>query len=176
MKPSRQSSVRRAKYAGRHTFSIDANTDDLQDYIASLGASVQEAIRPAAQAAAEVLYQAVRRNVQALGKHTGNLYNSIYQAYSEDKSGPGVATYHVSWRTAKTGAPRAPHGHLVEFGHIQKYKVYLGKDGRWYTNKKAPLATPVQVPARPFIRPAAAYFPQAIEAAKKKIFEAVDAA
>lgn len=174
-KPSRRASVRQAKYAGRHTLTIDADTSELDELIASMKENVQAALRPAAQAAAEVLYQAVRQNVAALGSKTGNLYASIYQAYSESKSGPDHATYHVSWRTSKDGLPRAPHGHLVEYGHIQKYKVYLGKDGHWYTNKKAPLPTPVQVAARPFVRPAAARFPDAVEAATKKFLEVIDA-
>jgi hypothetical protein len=135
-------------------------------------ADLQEAARPAAQAMAQVLYEAVRTNVSALGSKTGNLYASIYQAFSPENSGPGKATYHISWRTGGSGV-RAPHGHLVEFGHIQKYKVYLGKDGNWYTNKKAPLASPVQVAARPFIRPASAKFPEAIEAGTAVLLAAI---
>ena len=27
----------------------------------------------------------------------------------------------------------APDGQLVEFGHIQSFKVYVGSDGKWYT-------------------------------------------
>lgn len=164
--------MRRSAPTGRNTFTMKADTAGLDAFIDGLNADLQEAARPAAQAAAEVLYQAVRTNVSALGRKTGNLYNSIYQKYVEEKSGQGKATYHVSWRTSGSGV-RAPHGGLVEFGHIQKYKVYLGKDGNWYTNKKAPLATPVQVAARPFIRPAVALFPQAEEAAKAKLLEAL---
>lgn len=199
MKPSRQSAVRRAKYSGKRTFNIEADTSDLQDYIASLDASVEQAIRPAAQAAAEVLYRAAVQNVAKLGAVTGNLRESIYQAFSEEHSvkveaGYASATYHISWN-----AKVAPHGHLIEHGHLQRYAVHLGADGKWYTLKrpesrgkkkpgrKASQAVkdayyvlrqggPVQVPARPFVRAAAAFFPQAIEAAKQKIFEAVDAA
>lgn len=129
--------------------------------------------RPAAQAGAEVLYRAVLQNVNALGRKTGNLAASIYQAFSENNStettaGYSLATYHVSWNARK-----APHGHLVEFGHIQKYKVYLGKDGNWYTNKKAPLPVPVHVAARPFIRPAMALFPQARQAMVERLLQGV---
>jgi hypothetical protein len=59
----------------------------------------------------------------------------------------------------------------VEFGYIRKYKVYLGSDGQWYTNKKAPLPEPVQVAAKPFIRPASAKYPEAVAAAKAKLLE-----
>lgn len=170
MKPSRMAVNRN----GKQTFTINADASDLDAFIDSLDADLQEAARPAAQAAAEVLYQAVRQNVSALGQKTGNLYGSIYQAFSPENSGLGRATYHVSWRTSGGGV-RAPHGHLIEYGHIQKYKAYLGKDGHWYTNKKAPLPAPVQIAARPFIRPAAALFPQAYEAAKAKLLEALGA-
>lgn len=129
--------------------------------------------RPAAQAGAELLYRAVLQNVNALGRKTGNLAASIYQAFSEENSaetasGYARATYHVSWN-----AKKAPHGHLVEFGHIQKFKVYLGRDGRWYTNKKAPLPAPVQVAAKPFVRPARALFPQARAAMVARLLQGV---
>jgi hypothetical protein len=132
-----------------------------------------ENARPAAQAGIDVLYQAALRNVNALGRKTGNLASSIYQVFSRSNSQQGGAgylraTYHVSWNHRK-----APHGHLVEYGHIQKYKVYLGKDGKWYTNKKAPLPTPVQVAARPFIRPAAAEFPRAEAAMRERLLQGV---
>jgi hypothetical protein len=180
MKPSRQSAVRRAKYAGKNTFSIYVNAD-IDDLIDGMSADLLNAVRPAAQAAAQVLYEAVLTNVDAIGSVTGNLRGSIYQSFSEEQSvqaaGGGYlkASYHVSWRTAKgTGLPRAPHGHLVEFGHIQKYKVYLGRDGHWYTNKKAPLPTPIQVAARPFIRPASARAAEAADAAQRVLLAAVN--
>ena len=112
-----------------------------------------EAARPAAQAGAQVLYDEVRRNVARIKRKTGNLASSIYQAYSKDNSTPGGrATYHVSWN-----AKKAPHGHLVEFGHLQRYEViYDAKTRRLFTDKSKPLATPRQVAARPFIRPALA--------------------
>lgn len=90
--------------------SLDALMEDLGD-------SAEAAARPAAQAAAQVLYDAVVRNVAQLGRSTGKLSSSIYQVYSEDHSGPGRATYHISWNHRK-----APHGHLVEFGYIQRYR------------------------------------------------------
>lgn len=173
MKPSRQSSVRRAKYAGKNTFSIYANLPDIEAMFDEITEDIQNAARPAAQAMAQVLYEAVRVNVAALGRKTGNLYESIYQAYSPENSGPGKATYHISWRTGGSGV-RAPHGHLIEFGHIQKYKAYIGKDGNWYTNKNAPLPTPVQIAARPFIRPASAHFPEAVAAGEKVLLAAAN--
>ncbi|WP_368655392.1 HK97 gp10 family phage protein [Castellaniella ginsengisoli] len=79
------------------------------------------------------------------------LAESIYLAYSESRSVPeaGIATYSVSWNSK-----RAPHGHLVEFGHWQPYRVYQDKDGRWWTDKGSPLSAPKWISAKPFLRPA----------------------
>lgn len=160
--------------------------------IADKRQKVESAVRPAAQAGTQVIYDAVKANVAAIGTKTGNLSRSIYQAFSPEQSGSGKATYHISWN-----AKKAPHGHLVEFGHIQRYKVYVGKDGKWYTavrpsmakkprpSRRAPqavkdayyvpLPSPRQVAARPFIRPAFYKQGEAIAAATKVFFEIVGA-
>lgn len=123
----------------------------------TLVADAEAAARPAAQAGAQVLYEAVLRNVNGIKRHTGNLQRSIYQAYSQDNSGPGKATYHVSWNHKK-----APHGHLVEWGHLQRYAVFIDeRTGRWVTDTDRKLPTPKLVAARPFVRPAMAQAPQA---------------
>lgn len=121
-----------------------------------------EAARPAAQAAAQVLYDEVKRNVSRLKRHTGNLDRGIYQAFSRDNSSAGRATYHVSWN-----AKKAPHGHLLEFGHLQRYEISFDpKTKRFTTHKDRPLPAPKQVAARPFVRPALSRASQALEAAK----------
>ena len=125
------------------------------------------AARPAAQAAAQVLYDEVKRNVARLKRHTGNLDRSIYQAYSKDNSSSHRATYHVSWNARK-----APHGHLVEYGHLQRYEVSFDKaTGRFVTHKDRPLPAPRQVAARPFIRPAMARFSAAMDAARARYLQ-----
>jgi hypothetical protein len=151
---------------------------DLQE----MSENIQEAARPAAQAAAQVLYDEVRKNVSQIPRKTGNLMSSIYQAYSQANSGPGVATYHVSWNPR-----RAPHAYLVEHGHIQRYVTYMGRDGNFYTairpemrgkpkprrgasqaEKDAyyvPLPAPKQVPAVAYFRRAASAIPRAEQAA-----------
>lgn len=124
----------------------------------------QEAARPAAQAGAQVLYDAVVQNVQGIKVHTGNLRRSIYQAYSKDNSGDGRAQYHISWN-----AKKAPHGHLVEWGHLQRYEVSFDPvTRRFITHKDRPLPVPKQVAARPFVRPAVAKMPQAQEAMRQR--------
>jgi Bacteriophage HK97-gp10, putative tail-component len=151
------------------SLTISADTAALEGFLDDLGDAAEQAVRPAAQAAAQVLYHAVKRNVASIGRVTGNLDRSIYQVYSEDQSSEGVATYHVSWNHVK-----APHGWLVENGHIQEFRVYLGKDGRLYTDKRHPLPEPKHVGAKPFVRPAQAQFPQALDAAEAELLKRIN--
>lgn len=150
------------------TFAIKVDTSGIDALLGQLGSDVDEAVRPAAQAGAQVLYDAVKQNVRALGRKTGNLDKAIYQVYSKALSNETKATYQVSWN-----AKKAPHGHLVESGYIQKFKVYMGKNGVWYTNKKAPLAQPRQVGARAFVRGAAAQFPRALDAIEAELLRRI---
>lgn len=155
-----------------------------------MGDRAEAAARPAAQAASQVLYDEVKRNVAAIPHKTGKLDSSIYQVYSQANSGEGRATYHISWNHRK-----APHGHLVEFGHVQRYVSYIGSDGNWYTAKRAgtagmrkpgrgasqaakdayyvPLATPKQVRAEAFVRRAQVKFPQAEAAAADALYREI---
>lgn len=137
---------------------------DLSGLDAQLDADAEvceEAARPAAQAAIQVFYDEIRANVAKIKRQTGNLASSIYQVYSKDNSGQGYATYQASWNARK-----APHGHLVEFGHLQRYEVtYDPATKRFTTHKDRPLAAPKQVAARPFVRPAFAKAQEALDAA-----------
>lgn len=174
------------------SMTISVDTASLNSLLDGLVGDVEEAVRPAAQAAAEVLYQEVKRNVATLGKVTGNLDRSIYQVYSQDNSGPARATYQVSWNQNK-----APHGGLVEFGYIQRYATYLGKNGNFYTavrpeargkpkpRRRASQAEkdayyvpraggPVQIAARSFVRKAADKFPQALNAAEAELLKRIN--
>lgn len=160
--------------------SVDmASLDAMLD---AMGDRAEAAARPAAQAASQVLYDEVKRNVSVIPRKSGKLDSAIYQVYSQSNSGEGRATYHVSWNVRK-----APHGHLVEFGHVQRYASYIGKDGNWYTAKRPDargkrkprrgasqaekdayyitLPAPKQVPAVAFVRRAQVKFPQALAAA-----------
>jgi HK97 gp10 family phage protein len=167
------------------SFSLDVDIDDLLSSVGAMQERAEAAARPAAQAAAQVLYDAVQANVARIKKHTGNLDRSIYQAYSIDNSGPGRATYHISWN-----AKKAPHGHLVEYGHMQRYVYYQddagnirpmvrpGKEGTPKPKQRASQAVkdayyvpleggPRLVAARPFIRPAVAKMNEAMDEAKR---------
>lgn len=77
----------------------------------------------------------------------GTLKASIYLAY-KDRSTQMEPVYSVTWNSA-----HAPHGHLVEFGHWQPYKVYKGTNGEWYTSNVL-RDSPKWIAAEPFLRPA----------------------
>lgn len=80
----------------------------------------------------------------------GTLRDAIYLAYSQNRSAPqiGMAVYSVTWNARK-----APHGHLVEFGHMGTNMLVKGKNGK-YVPTNAKLLKPVRVSAKPFLRPA----------------------
>lgn len=122
--------------------------------------AAQTAIRPAAQAAAQIFYDEMRLRVPKSDKghwfhgtsfkktgqkywiEPGTLRDSIYQKYSEDNSGPNRATYHIAWNHKK-----APYGFMVERG----------------TSRAA---------AKPFLRPTYdARYNDAFKAAQAKLVE-----
>ena len=144
------------------TFSVKVDLAAFDADMNVFAYTADEAARPAAQAAAQVLYDEVKRNVSRIKRKTGNLDRGIYQAFSRDNSAKGRSVYHVSWN-----AKKAPHGHLVEFGHLQRFEVtHDPKTGRFITHRDRRLAQPIQIPAKPFIRPALSKAQAAIEAAK----------
>lgn len=177
----------RRSLTGSNTFRISSDLGGLSDFLNQLGDDAQAAIRPAAQAAAQVLYHRVKQNVAALGRETGKLDASIYQAFSPENSVDGqVARYHVSWNHVK-----APHGHLVEYGYLQRYRYYQSNDGKVrpmvrpgmedqprptrrssQAEKDAyfvPLPQPKQVPGKAFVRNAASAIPAAQAAAEDEL-------
>lgn len=179
----------RTKYVS-NPLRISADLTGLSALLDQLGTNAAAAIRPAAQAAAQVLYDEMKTNVQKIKAKSGNLASSIYQVYSHHDSNDHRATYHVSWN-----ARIAPHGGLVEYGHIQRYAVYVRADGKFITkirpesrglkkpSKNAsqaakdayyvPLPAPIQIPARPFARPVIDKFDQAYQAAKAVLSERI---
>lgn len=134
------------------TFALQVDTRGLSARLGRVVAGCEAAVRPAAQAGAQVFYDRVRQLVPT-GKQghwfhgtsyrlngtkywfdAGALRNAIYQAYSADHSGPGRATYHIAWNHKK-----APYGFMVEFGTSR-------------------------APAHPFLRPARAQAKRARDA------------
>lgn len=136
---------------------ISVDTRGVDDLLDELGDAADEAVRPAAQKGAQVLYDFVKRNVPVSkkahmfhGTHAvygpyspGTLRDSIYQVYSKDNSTDSRATYDVSFNFKK-----APYGFMVEYG----------------TSK---------APAKPFIRPAQAMFPAAADAMEAELIRRI---
>ena len=87
--------------------------------------AAEEAARPAAQEGAQIYYDLMRRYVPVSdaphmfhGTHgvygpykPGSLRDAIYQVFSKDNSGEGVAEFHVAWNHQKV-----PYGFMVEYG------------------------------------------------------------
>lgn len=168
---------------GAKTFTASVDTSGLDALLDDLEDDVQKAVRPAAQAGAQVLYDTVKANVDALGRVTGNLSRSIYQVFSEANSTAQRAEYHVSWNHRT-----APHGHLVEYGYLQRYRyrpdgmgpmVRPGMDGTKKPGRRASqavkdayyvtLPSPKPVPGKAFVRRAQDAFDRANAAAEAEL-------
>lgn len=140
--------------------------------------AVLEAVQPAAQAGAQVLYDQARQNVpvgtedhvfygtsykgkrkkngqRSEGKGTtynfpaGTLRDSIYQVLSKD--------YDKNTAVKKTyhvawNHKKAPYGFMVEYGTIRTYAVVKGKDGKFYTTSNKRKDGPKVVPGKAFLR------------------------
>lgn len=78
----------------------------------------------------------------------GALRDAIYLAYNDKLSNNVSYTYSISWNSSKE---RAPHGHLVEFGHLMTHQVIFSPEKGWHTLKDKPLANPKWIPGNPFL-------------------------
>lgn len=113
---------------------VKFDDSEVQAWLSQLGESAKDAVRPASQVGAEVLYREVLARVpvsteghwfygtnQKYYFEAGTLRKSIYQVFSEDNSTGLKATYHVAWNHRK-----APYGFMVEFGTSRaKAKPFL---------------------------------------------------
>ena len=90
-------------------FSMSLDLTAFTQVIEQDKAAIAAASRPAAQAGAEVLYQAVLQNVRGLGRKTGRLAASIYQAYSPGTArAAGISTTFLGAQggcSTRTGSP-----------------------------------------------------------------------
>lgn len=177
------------RLVGNNTFYVSADTSGLKAYLDQLGNRAKKAIRPAAQAAAQVIYDRIKVNVAAIGKVSGNLDRAVYQAYSPENSKAGQrAEYHMSWNHLT-----APHGHLIEFGYLQRYRYYQdnqgrvrpmvrpGMEGQPRPSRRASqeeknayyvtLPVPKQIPGRAFMRSAVSAIPMAVQAAEDELIK-----
>ena len=116
------------------TFDFDGVA--LMQQLDALKAKAEAAIRPAAQAGAQVYYDAVKATVPKSKRghwfqgsaakaadtpeakraasywfESGTLKGAVYQAFSEDRSSKDKAEYHVAWNHRKV-----PYGFMVALG------------------------------------------------------------
>lgn len=116
---------------------INMNVAQFKEQLQATTNELQKATRPAAQAGAQIIYDAARLNAPVskkphkfYGTHKvygpyapGNLRDSIYQVFSKTNSYKDVSTYHISWN-----ADKAPYGAMVEFGNSKSpARSFIGK-------------------------------------------------
>lgn len=83
-------------------------------------------------------------------KNPGLLRDSIRHAFNKRDSNSNRFVYSVSWNHR-----RAPHGHLIEFGHWMPYMYGTDGLGNFWTYKDRPMpGGPKWIAAQPFLGPA----------------------
>ena len=128
-----------ARGARTRTIGITVDLDAFNELVRQVVDASEDAVIPAADAGAKVIYQATReatpmgekghwftgynykdRIVKGVLKagtgqrywfNAGTLRASIYHVLSKDNTGPGYATYHISWNYKK-----APYAFMVHNG------------------------------------------------------------
>lgn len=129
--------------------SIEAKADlsVVFDGLDKLGSSIKYSLaRSMAVAGGKVVRDEAR--ARAPRRDMSTLANAIYLAYRDGLSTEARVVYSVTWNSRK-----APHGHLIEFGHWRINKVERQPDGTWLFSRER-LPEPVWVPAHSFLRPA----------------------
>lgn len=135
------------------------DTSGWKDGLAKLSGPLRESLASSmAVAGGQVLRDEAKLQAPV---ESGGLRDAIYLA-RKDKSTPEQIVYSVTWNSRK-----APHGHLLEFGHWQPFKVVKLPNGDWITTSTL-LASPKWTPAKPFLRPA---FSTMGKAAQKAMIE-----
>ncbi|HEX8586171.1 MAG TPA: hypothetical protein VF680_17395 [Allosphingosinicella sp.] len=139
--------------ADRYDATVDAG--NLQAAMLALGTKAKESLARRMLVEGGVLLRNAAQVRAAVSRNKENepargvVAKAIYLAQNERETKNDIFTYSISWN-----ATIAPHGHLIEFGHWRTHAVYKAANGQWYTRKDIPLAKPVWVAARPFLRPA----------------------
>lgn len=108
---------------------FDMNTGGIEAALDGIKAKASAAIRPAAQAGAQIYYDAVKAATPVSGKghwfhgtsfkttgqkywfESGSLKNAVYQVYSKSESNATKAEYQVAWNHRKV-----PYGFMVAGG------------------------------------------------------------
>jgi len=117
---------------------------DLKDGLRKLGGEkLTKALRSGVYAGAKMIYTDMLMRVPI---DDGVLVDAIYHWHDDKVSTPTRQVYRIGPNKAK-----APHWHLVEYGHWRRNVVYR-KDGKLIGTRKR-LDVPKWVPAYPYIRP-----------------------
>lgn len=137
----------------------------LSQALQQFGADVQtKALRSAVYAGAKLLADELELRAPV---KKGVLKKAIYTFHNDRKSVGGRQVYAVGVNKAK-----APHWHLVEYGHWRVNVVIRGPGGRILATKER-LPAPVWVPAHPYLRPTADRMPDAVRAMQKRMAERI---
>ena len=117
------------------TVHFKLDTTAVNQWLDLLGDQLEASLRPIAQSGAQVYYDALLSEYDRIVKNkTFNLRNAIYQAYRDLDSTPDAKFYGVSWAgVSKKSNKASQHGHLIEFGHYQRYALAKNKRGEWVT-------------------------------------------
>ena len=125
----------------------------------------ESTLRSAAHAGAEVFYDEMKLRAPV---DQGTLRDSVYRWHDDAYSKDGKQRYVIGPNKSK-----APHWHLVEFGHWRVNVVTRLPNGQIVATTER-LKDPVWVPAAPFIRPTFdAKVQMAIAAAKARLGEGI---
>lgn len=113
---------------GSKTFSVTTDLSAFVDLMDDVVKASYDAVIPSAEAGAKIIYQATLQATPLGAKghwftggrkggkgrywfNAGNLRASIYHVLSQDNTGPGYATFHISWNYKK-----APYAYMVHNG------------------------------------------------------------
>lgn len=124
---------------------VDFDADNVLSALDDLGKDAYSVARTMGAATAAALRDEAKANVNS---RSGKLRGAIYLVFNAEASTETRVRYSVSWNRKK-----APHGHLVEFGHTRTNVRVQLPSGQWITTKER-LERPEWVPAKPFLRPA----------------------
>ena len=140
-------------------------TGDLKRQLQQFEEKLQnEVLTGAVAAGARVLYNELLIQVPVA---KGVLKSSVYRYMDRETEKQPKRTYFVGINMAE-----APHWWLVEYGHMETFKPYKGKDGKWYTST-VPWPQPRFVPGTPYLRPTATKMSEALEAVKVRFAEKI---
>lgn len=129
-----------------------------------VGEVQSRAVRAGTFVAAEALRDEMRERAP---REEGTLQDSLYVYRDKTRSNDERHIYFIGPNKRK-----APHWHLIEYGHWMKYTVIRIR-GRLFSLKNRPLKTPKWVPAKPYIRPAFSKVKVALDRGKKRIAEVI---